>query len=91
MALHWGPVKTGSNGDVLGAEVHRVFRLESIQVRDQADLTTYDIALPVADRIVVTKQGLERLSVSDQAKFKYAGKFLLKGFNALCELWVLPK
>lgn len=88
MALHWGTVKIGPEGDVLGAEVHRVYRVEGVKVEDQIDPMADTPPLPASDRILITRQGLEQLSDSDQQKFRPAGKFQLKGFNKPCELWV---
>ncbi len=91
MALHWGPVKSGPAGDVLGVEVHRVFRMESVQMKDQIDSSTPKTSLPISNRIVVSRYALDRLSPAEHAQFSYAGKFLLKGFDDLCELWVYTK
>jgi hypothetical protein len=60
-------------------------------MQDQIDPAAYKEVLPSDDRILITKQGLERLNDSDQVKFKLAGTFQLKNFNELCKLWVLPK
>lgn len=91
MALHWGQVKSGPAGDVLGVEVHRVFRMESVQVKDQIDSATPKRSLPISNRIVISRSALDHLPPTDHAKFSYAGKFLLKGFDDLCELWVYTK
>ncbi len=91
MALHWGMVKIAPDGDVLGVEVHRVFRTENVQMPDQADPEYDGAPIPVSNRIVMTKQGLEQLSGNDQVKFRYAGKYQLKGFEDICKLWVLHK
>jgi len=91
MALHWGAVKTGPNGVVLGTEVHRTYRIEGVQMQDQIVPAAYTEALPADNRILITKQGLERLTGFDQAKFRSAGTFRLKGFKKFCELWVLHK
>jgi class 3 adenylate cyclase len=91
MALHWGPVRIGSDGDVLGVEVHRLSRLEGVQIQDQVESVAYEEALPKDDRILITKQGFERLDDSDQARFRPAGTFRLESFDEFCELWVLHK
>jgi class 3 adenylate cyclase len=88
MALHWGTVKIGPEGDVLGAEVHRVCRVEGVKAEDQIDPMADTAPLPDSDRILVTREGLKQLAVSDQKKFRATGKFQLKGFNESCELWV---
>ena len=89
MALHWGSVKTGPDGDVLGAEVHRVFRIESAQDTDKIDATPSDDALPTAERILVTRDAMAQLSESKKIKFNFAGRFRLKGFEQSTELWLL--
>jgi serine/threonine protein kinase/pSer/pThr/pTyr-binding forkhead associated (FHA) protein len=91
MALHWGPVKIAHDGDVLGVEVHRVFRIEKVQMSDQIDPGYDGAPIPVSNRIVMTQQGVKHLNESDQVKFRYVGKYQLKGFEEDCELWVLHK
>ncbi len=89
MALHWGNVKTGPDGDVLGAEVHRAFRVENVQVQDQLDPTGLEEPLPSAGRILVTTQIMRGLDETNRTKFKFAGRFRLRGFDEPCEIWVL--
>jgi len=89
MALHWGTVKTGPDGDVLGAEVHRLFRIESVQEQDRIELAEHGEPLPSTERFLVTKQVVEQLDEAAKAKLRAAGKFQLKGFNEPCELWML--
>ncbi len=91
MALHWGAVKLAQDGDVLGAEVHRVFRAESVQMQDQINPDYDGPPIPVSDRIVITEQGLAKLREAEQAKFHQAGRYVLKGFTEPCDLWVLNK
>jgi class 3 adenylate cyclase len=91
MAVHWGAVKTRPNGDVFGREVHRVYRIESVQMQDQIEPAPSNEVLPADNRILITQQGLEQLSDPDQLKFRPAGTFRLKGFDEFCQLWVLHK
>jgi len=91
MALHRGIVKTGPDGDVLGTEVHRVCRIEGVNAQDQIELAGHARPLPMTNRILITKQGLEQLDISVRRQFRLAGKFRLKGFNEVCELWVLHR
>jgi class 3 adenylate cyclase len=91
MALHWGPVKTGPDGDVLGVEVHRVFRIENVQDADLVDMHGKTSDLPKSNRILTTPQALEHMNASDRLTFQLAGKFQLKGFETLSELWVCSK
>jgi class 3 adenylate cyclase len=89
MALHLGTVKTGPDGDVLGAEVHRVFRVENVQEQDRLDSLGPDTSLPTSDRILATSQAVQQLTGTDRLRFSLAGKFSLKGFEEPAELWVL--
>jgi len=91
IALHWGLVKTRPNRDVFGSEVHRVYRIENVQMQSQIKPPASKNVLPVDNRILITKQGLEQLGDSDRNSFKPAGTFQLKGFDESCELWVLYK
>lgn len=91
MALHWGAVKIGSDGDVLGREVHRVYRIEGVNDEDRIEPTGDESVLPSSERILVTAQGLKQLDASARTRFKPAGTFRLKGFDEPCELWVLYK
>jgi class 3 adenylate cyclase len=88
MALHWGTVKTGPKGDVLGKEVHRACRIEGVKKEDVVEPALHHEVLPDADRILLTSQGLARLTDADRARCRPIGKFRLKGFNELCELWL---
>jgi class 3 adenylate cyclase len=87
MALHWGEVRTGPDGDVLGVEVHRVCRVEGVKVENQIDPAAYE-PLPPENRILATKEVLDRLNAPDQQRFRPAGRFRLKGFDESCKLWV---
>lgn len=89
IALHWGAVKTGPDGDVLGVEVHRVFRIENVQLSDLVDAHGKTEDLPKSNRILATPQALEHMNARDRLSFQKAGKFRLKGFDTHCELWVL--
>ena len=91
MALHWGTVKSSPNGDVLGREVHRVYRLESVEMKDQIEPAPSNEELPAENRILITQEGLKQLSDPDQLKFRSAGTFQLKGFDDPCQIWVLDK
>ena len=91
MALHWGLAKVAPDGDVLGVEVHRAFRIQNVQMPEQVD-DAYDGApIPFSDRIVITADCLERLEKPEQAKFRYAGRYKLKGFEETSDIWVLQK
>lgn len=88
MAIHWGSVKTGPEGDVLGVEVHKVFRIENVQQQDQVDKNN---PFPAADRILITSQALMSLNAVEQSRFRYAGTFQIKGFDEFCPLWIFQE
>lgn len=91
MALHWGLVKVAPDGDVLGVEVHRAFRIQNVQMPEQVDAAYDGAPIPFSDRIVITADCLERLEKPEQAKFRYAGRYKLKGFEETSDIWVLQK
>jgi len=86
MALHWGSVKTGPAGDLLGRDVHKVCRIESLKLQDQVTAIA-GTPFPQIDRILITQQGLDCLTPPYQAKFTPLGTFRLKGFEEACTLW----
>jgi class 3 adenylate cyclase len=87
MALHWGQVKTGPDGDVVGVEVQRVYRIEGVKKDDQLD-PTEDTGLPPHNRILVSQEAIEQFQISDRQRFRQIGSFRLKGFDKPCKLWV---
>ncbi len=91
MALHWGLVKVAPDGDVLGVEVHRTFRVQNVQMQDQIDEVFDGAPIPHSDRIVITAECLERFDHAERAKFRYAGRYKLKGFEETGDVWVLQK
>lgn len=88
IALHHGDVKTGPGGDPLGVEVHRVFRVEGVQEADRAEMESSQGRLCEMDRILATRQALDRMNSEERNAFQSAGSFRLKGFDEPCELWV---
>lgn len=92
MALHWGTVNTGPDGDVLGSEVRRVFRIEKISLQDQVKSAAAGKSFPADNRILATRPVLEHLDPSARARFQFAGEFQIDQLReACCELWVLSK
>jgi serine/threonine protein kinase len=91
MALHWGSVMISPNKNVSGTEVHKVSQIEGVKIQDQVKPGPDEEIFPAFDRILVTKEVLKRLSDFDKVRFRHAGKFQLKGFKELCELWVLQR
>jgi ATP-dependent Clp protease ATP-binding subunit ClpC len=90
IALHWGTVRIGPGGDPLGTEVHRVFRMESVQAGDRAREAPAGETLPEYGRILISQEALDRLDPADKGRFSPAGAFRLKGFDAPVDLWVAP-
>jgi len=91
MALHWGAVKVATDGDVLGVEVHRAFRVQNVQMQDQVDESFDGAPIPFFDRIAISAEYLDRLNKPDRSKFRYAGRYRLKGFEDTSDIWVLQK
>lgn len=87
-AIHWGRVKAGPGGDPLGAEVHRVFRMEALKKNDMVEAAAHATLLPRSGRILVSKQAWERMDPAKRALFNPVGTFRLKGFDEPCKLWV---
>lgn len=88
IALHWGTVRTGPNGDVLGTEIHKVCRMEGVKITDLLEPMIDKKAFPTENRILISKQGFVQLPEAVHGKFKQMGKFYLKGFHKLHELWL---
>lgn len=90
MALHWGTVNTGPNGDVLGTEVRRVFRVENMQKEHcVAPTTSTDADFSAVDRILATKPVIDRLPEAERSQFHQVGTFQLNHFEeGCCDLWV---
>ncbi len=93
MALHWGAVKTGPDGNVIGTEVQKVTQFEGLQEHDRTSTGDIEERLPATDRILVSKEALGQFAPGDRSKFKSAGIFHLEGFREYCGLWVwrVPK
>jgi class 3 adenylate cyclase len=91
MALHWGSVMISPNNNVSGTEVHKVSQIEGVKIQDQVKSGSDKEIFPMFDRILITKEALERLGDFDKERFRHAGQFQLEGFKDLCELWVLQQ
>jgi class 3 adenylate cyclase len=89
MAVHWGIVKIRPDGDIFGREVHRVYRIEGVQMSNQIQPAPSGETLPVDNRILITEEGLDQISVSEREQFRLVGTFQLRGFEESCQLWVL--
>ena len=88
VALNWGDVKTGPDGDVLGKEVHRVCRIEGVGIQARVEPAEPVEAFPIVDRILITAEGLAQLHPTERERFRPVGAFHLKGFDELCQLWI---
>jgi class 3 adenylate cyclase len=89
MAVHWGGVKIRTDGDIFGREVHRVYRIEGIQMSDQIQPAPSGEPLPAENRVLITKEGFDQVSDSERERFRPVGIFQLKGFEEACQLWSL--
>lgn len=91
LALHWGTVNTGPDGDVIGTEVRRVFRVERVSPQDRLEpAPRIGEIFPTEDRIIATQSVIDQLPDADKARFHFAGKFRLSSTGrACCDLWVL--
>jgi class 3 adenylate cyclase len=90
MALHWGTVNTGPDGDILGTEVRRIFRVENMQKEDcVAPTASTDADFSAVDRILATKPVIDRLPAPERSQFHQAGTFRLNhSGEGCCDLWV---
>ena len=73
MALHWGAVKTGPDGDVLGTEVHKVCRMEGVKSEDLLEPVMDKGAFPLENRILISSQGLAQLTDAQRSTFDPVG------------------
>ena len=95
LVIHCGPVRI-SEQDVLGSEVHRIFRIEALGESDrtQAQPTSTDgtepapITLPIAGRITLSDSALAALPPAARADFRPIGSFHLRGFDDLETIWI---
>jgi class 3 adenylate cyclase len=90
MALHWGNIKSGPDGDPLGVEVHRVFRMEGLTEEERVGIKRLN-NLPEQDRILATREAVNRLGIQEKVFFKQVGRFSLKGFSQPCEIFLANK
>jgi ATP-dependent Clp protease ATP-binding subunit ClpC len=85
--IHCGAVKIDFGGDPVGAEVHRLFRIEAL---DDARCVARGISgrgVPEHSCVVITPTALAELSEELRARFELLGKFRLKGFEEPEEIW----
>jgi serine/threonine protein kinase/class 3 adenylate cyclase len=86
MVIHRGRVRVGSE-DVLGSEVHRIFRLESLDEEARIGGHTQE-TLPVVGRVLLSRSALGELPAEQRVDFVRVGAFALQGFDEPEEIWV---
>ncbi|AUX44569.1 protein kinase [Sorangium cellulosum] len=90
IVIHWGPVRM-SDHDVIGTEVHRLFRIEAVTDDDRAEepgADRADAALPHPGLVTLSRSALAALPEAARAGFRRAGAFRLKGFDEPEPIWV---
>ena len=86
IVVHCGQVHVGS-GDVFGAEVHRLFRLEKVAEAGRVG-PKGPITLPLPGRPLLSKAAVDALPTATRETFERVGSFRLKGFEQPAEVWV---
>ncbi|WP_437968112.1 protein kinase [Sorangium sp. So ce260] len=87
LVVHWGRVRM-SDHDVIGTEVHRLFRIEAVTEEDRADEPSSGLALPRPGRVTLSRAAAAALPDATRADFRRAGAFRLKGFDEPESIWV---
>lgn len=85
--VHFGTLRCGPGGDPLGADVHRLFRIEALREADRV-AGAAETSLPDGERVVVTLAAVEVLPAEARAGLACAGTFLLREFDENVELWL---
>jgi len=88
--VHTGAVKVGADGDPLGEEVHRLFRVGVVKEIDNLKTMAPQVAdrSPGEGKVVLTRAALESLPAALRAEFVALGTYQLRGFAEAEELWV---
>ncbi len=89
LALHYGTVKIGVDGDLYGLEMHRISRMEGVSKTDRMESPVRLAEVPEANRIMISAVGVEQLHEADRARFTLAGAFRLAGFDEPTTLWMM--
>nr|AAY32975.1 serine-threonine protein kinase [Sorangium cellulosum]CAI43943.1 putative serine-threonine protein kinase [Sorangium cellulosum] len=87
LVLHWGAVRM-SDHDVIGREVHRLFRIEAVTEEDRAAESSAGITLAQPGRVRLSRPALAALPDAERAGFRRAGAFRLEGFDEPEPIWV---
>jgi class 3 adenylate cyclase len=85
--IHHGAVRIAFDGDPIGAEVHRLFRIEAMD-QEQCVSPAGSRSLPEHSCVVITPAALSQLSEKERTDFELLGEFRLKGFDEPEEIWV---
>ncbi|XYH98681.1 protein kinase domain-containing protein [Sorangium sp. So ce1128] len=87
LVVHWGRVRM-SDHDVIGTEVHRLFRIEAVTEEDRTEEPSSGVALPHPGRVTLSRSAIAALPEAARAGFRRAGAFRLKGFDEPEPIWV---
>ena len=87
LIIHYGAVKIDFEGDPIGAEVHKLFRVEALDNAQRVAEGASARGIPEHSCIVITPAALSELSEEARAGFELLGKFRLKGFDEPEEIW----
>ncbi|MGK3989490.1 protein kinase [Sorangium sp. So ce136] len=87
LVIHAGLVRM-SDHDVIGTEVHRLFRIEAVTDEDRAEEPHTGVTLPHPGRVTLSRSAVAALPEAARAGFRRAGAFRLKGFDEPEAIWV---
>lgn len=87
IVIHYGSVKVAFDGDPVGVEVHRLFRIESLKDADCVSPVKEGQLLPKDSQIVITPSALNCLSEDIRSGFEMLGQFRLASFDEHQEIW----
>ena len=85
--IHQGAVRFEFEGDPIGTEVHRLFRIEALD-QSQCISPASSRTFPEHSYPVITPEALRHLPDNQQEEFELLGDFSLKGFDEPQQLWV---
>jgi ATP-dependent Clp protease ATP-binding subunit ClpC len=87
LIIHYGSVHVGFGGDPVGAEVHRLFRVEALDDAQCVAPAAGRRSVPEHSCVVITPAALGQLPTEARERFELLGKFRLKGFDEAEEIW----
>jgi ATP-dependent Clp protease ATP-binding subunit ClpC len=87
LIIHYGSVHVGFGGDPVGAEVHRLFRVEALDDAQCVAQGAGQRSVPEHSCVVITPAALGQLPEDTRAHFELLGRFRLKGFDEAEEIW----